>query len=150
MPLMSCQQTQMAFPLFRGSENCSASLIPYFQVLQYCRDHRKQPSHKPHCSYHRMMRCQAPCCGLICPRLPPSSLNRPCSTSVPQDERVVKWLERHGEESESLLATVYSLGRSLRTQLADIVPHRVVRLGHLRVPSVTRSGLSYHPQLSDR
>ena len=28
---------QMAFPLFRGSENCSASLVPYFQVLlRYC------------------------------------------------------------------------------------------------------------------
>jgi hypothetical protein len=40
----------------------------------------------------------------------------------------VKWLERHGEDSESLLAAVYSLGRSFRTQLAHHVPDPVVRL----------------------
>lgn len=40
---------------------------------------------------------------------------------------MVDWLERHGKESESLLAAVYSLGRSFRTQLAGCVPDRVVR-----------------------
>ena len=40
----------------------------------------------------------------------------------------MQWLERHGEESESLLAAVYSLGRSFRTQLAHYLPDPVVRL----------------------
>ncbi len=58
-------------------------------------------------------------------------LERICdSMIVRQDERVVKWLERHSEESESLLAAVYSLGRSFRTQLAHYVPDPVVRLSH--------------------
>lgn len=42
----------------------------------------------------------------------------------------MEWLERHSKESESLLAAVYSLGRSFRTQLAHYVPDPVVRLSH--------------------
>ena len=42
----------------------------------------------------------------------------------------MEWLERHGKESESLLAAVYSLGRSFRTQHAHYVPDPVVRLSH--------------------
>ena len=45
---------------------------------------------------------------------------------------MVNWLERHGKESESLLAALYSLGRSFRTQLAGYVPDRVVRLSVLQ------------------
>jgi hypothetical protein len=67
------------------------------------------------------------CCGPVSPM--PMPLEHFCNRcSGRQDERVVKWLEGHGKESESLLAAVYSLGRSFRTQLAHYVPDPVVRL----------------------